>query len=147
MHVILAATDGSPSADRAVDFASALANAFRAKLILVNVMPIEFRVTFDANFKPTLDAEELRIVESLESNSQTLLAQAKKRIEANGLPGIDTVSRLGDPAETLLAIAAEQKDPVIVLGKHGHGRFAELLLGSMPHKLALHATCPVIVVP
>jgi len=109
MHVILAATDGSPSADRAVDFASALANAFRAKLILVNVMPIEFRVTFDANFKPTLDAEELRIVESLESNSQTLLAQAKKRIEANGLPGIDTVSRLGDPAETLLAIAAEQK--------------------------------------
>lgn len=53
--------------------------------------------------------------------------------------------RRGSLSGELLA-AAEGAD-LLVVGSRGHGGFMGLLLGSVSHQVAVHATCPVVIVP
>ncbi len=51
----------------------------------------------------------------------------------------------GTPAPTLLE-AAEGAD-LLVVGSRGRGGFTGLLLGSVSQQCALHAPCPLVIVP
>ena len=50
----------------------------------------------------------------------------------------------GDPAEEL--VRASKDAELIVVGSHGRGAFAQLLMGSVSSKLTHHAACPVVVI-
>lgn len=50
----------------------------------------------------------------------------------------------GHPA-AVLTEAARNAD-LLVVGSHGHGAFAGMLLGSVSHHCVHHASCPVLVV-
>ena len=50
----------------------------------------------------------------------------------------------GDPAEEL--VKASRDAELIVVGSHGRGAFAQLLMGSVSSKLTHHAACPVVVI-
>ncbi|MDE2228097.1 MAG: universal stress protein [Alphaproteobacteria bacterium] len=147
MRTILAATDGSGAADRAVDFAAALAKTCQASLVLVNVMAIESHMAFDAGFKAMLESERITVGEFLANESRMLLATAKPRAERIHGGAVETAARVGEAADTLIALASEYDNPLIVVGRRGHGRLVGLLLGSVSQKLVTHAPCPVLVVP
>jgi Universal stress protein family len=53
------------------------------------------------------------------------------------------ISELG-AAEALVALSREAE--LVVTGTRGYGGFTGMLLGSVSHKTAVHAPCPVIVV-
>ncbi|PSL57311.1 nucleotide-binding universal stress UspA family protein [Saccharothrix carnea] len=67
------------------------------------------------------------------------------RATVPGAPPVTEVTITGD-AGTALAQASRQAD-LLVVGTHGHGRLAELVLGSVAADCLRHATCPVVVVP
>jgi len=152
---ILAATDGSPGGAKAVAFAAAMARKFDEALLLLNVMP-EFDPDTgsyhgvdpgDTGLKRLLEAERMPLGEFLENASREILSAAKACAEAEGVSRIITVSRGGDPADVILAVAAEHASDVIAVGKRGRGRLAGLLLGSVSQKLVTLAPCVVLVVP
>jgi nucleotide-binding universal stress UspA family protein len=51
----------------------------------------------------------------------------------------------GDPAAEL--IAASRDADLLVVGSRGSGPVREFLMGSVSSKVALHAACPVVVIP
>lgn len=53
----------------------------------------------------------------------------------------------GPAAPTLIDVADDLHADLVVVGRRGHGGFAELLLGSVPHHLSHHCPRPVVIVP
>lgn len=152
MKGVLAATDGSESADRAIDVAADLARRAGCDLLLVNVAHLPPRDGYkledlDPGLRALMDAEKIPLAELYESMSHQILAKAVQRAEARHAPRIHTLSRNGEPVETILGIVEDRYMEFIVVGKRGLGRWTGLLHGSVSQKLATEAHCTVVVVP
>ena len=69
---------------------------------------------------------------------------------ANMLPpdsdSIQQVNEIGSPAEIILKTAEAVGADLIAVGARGQGRMAELVLGSVSHRVLMHATRPTLIV-
>ncbi len=69
---------------------------------------------------------------------------------ANMLPfdseTVKQVNEVGSPAEIILKTAHSAGADLIAIGARGHNRMAELLLGSVSHRVLMHATRPTLIV-
>lgn len=145
MKRILVATDGSDDANRAVDYAAALAKDTGAELVVANV--IGGYGLPDEIFNQFTRAQHGWLEDMLDSASAEILNSARARVQAAGVTGVQLESRRGDAAQILLRIADEKDVDTIVVGKRGTGRVSGMLLGSVSQKLVSLAPCVVIVVP
>jgi nucleotide-binding universal stress UspA family protein len=144
MKCVLVATDGSKSANRAVDYAAELAKVYGANLLIVNIiggydLPEKLFRTFTR-------AQQVWLEQEFESLSAEILKIARERARALGVT-VQLESRAGDAAQTIIELAQEKGVILIVVGKRGTGRIAGLLLGSVSQKLISLAPMPVTVVP
>jgi nucleotide-binding universal stress UspA family protein len=143
MKLIIAATDGSQAAERAVGIAADFVKTINAKLLIVNVS------------EDKLSTAQIRLIDrlrvsegdALEEISGRILSRAKSIAQKHGAANIETMTGSGHPAKVLLKIANTRRAYAIVVGKRGAGPFKELLLGSVSQKLASLAPCIVIVAP
>jgi nucleotide-binding universal stress UspA family protein len=141
MRLILVATDGSATADRAVDAAANLAKALSAKLLIITIGddPAAIR---------DIDAARAGegIGDILEARARRIVGAAADRVSGM-IAEVAVDVGWGDIAETILAIAKREKADMIVIGRRGLGRLTRLLMGSVSQKIVSLATCPVTVVP
>jgi nucleotide-binding universal stress UspA family protein len=144
MRLILVATDGSESANRAVDAAAKLAKRFDATLLIVNA--VDHNILAEDEISQFRKTEGISLGDALEAMSLAILTQAEDQARKH-LSSIQTVSRYDDPAKAVLEIAREKGVDAIVVGRRGRGQLAGLLLGSTSQKLVTLAACLVIVVP
>ena len=80
------------------------------------------------------------------SYGRSLLAEAEAEVFESGLDcPISTVIAPENPVR-LLTRLSEHAD-LLVVGSHGLGKQASLLLGSVAFRVAAHARCPVAVIP
>lgn len=142
MQHILAATDGSPGADRAIDVAAQCAKAFNGKLSIVTVGG-----TFSAPETRQLARAERDIADALEGILDQVLVEAAARARRVGISDVQVQTCWGDPAEAIMDVAKRDGVDAIVLGRRGRGRLAGLLLGSVSQKVMSLAPCTVVVVP
>ena len=125
MH-ILAGTDGSDGAARAVEFAARLSIDLKASLTIVHVVTVD---------DPPQDA----------NNDHASLA--RRRAEALGAVDVQSDSLAGnDVAEAIMEAAVRDEADLIVVGKRGLTRLTGLLLGSISQRLVSTAPCAVTVV-
>jgi nucleotide-binding universal stress UspA family protein len=175
MKRILVATDGSSHGLKAIAAAAKLASAENAALTIINVMDdrslsselvhfgedelagaMQARSSVlpanVANLYAELmwpDAVNLIERQSLllkEVVSENILVHSDDQARKAGAVEVQTLSKSGDPAAQILAAAESINADLIVLGRRGLGRIAELLLGSVSSKVLHHSRVNVLVV-
>lgn len=146
MKRIVAALDFSDASDAVVKTAGELAAALGTKLDLVHVLEPEPAYTA-YGFTP----EEFPAIHTFQKEAH---ARATKKLEdfRVHIPGVEVNSLethlvQGLPAQTLLKYAEEVGADLVVLGTHGHGVIASVLLGSVADALVRKARVPTLVVP
>ncbi len=134
---VLWATDGSETAAGALTYALGLAEPDKANLVVAHAREI---VVGRAGGYPVLaDEGELR-------------EQIGRQVEDLRSGGLDATfivrsCTAGNAAHTIVKIAEEVGADLIVVGTHGYGRVAGLLLGSVTQGLLHAGVCPVFAVP
>ncbi|MBP8294910.1 MAG: universal stress protein [Burkholderiales bacterium] len=142
---LLAATDGSELSTLAVDHAITLAQQLGAKLTLLHVAgqyPPPMLV--DGTVFPTLPQDEHEAAAA--AQSRQILDPCVARAEAAGV--VCTALHESDAAawHAIIEAAARVGCDVIVMGSHGRGGLASLLMGSQTRKVLHHTNLPVLVV-
>jgi nucleotide-binding universal stress UspA family protein len=138
MQKIVIATDGSPSAQEAVEFGLELAADEKAEPVFVHVVPaveavgVGFGVAAAWPHDPT------------EADRQPL-EEAAKLANAHGMLARTELLR-GNPADEIVTYADDIDADLIVMGSRGHGAVANALLGSVSHGVLHHARRPVLIV-
>jgi nucleotide-binding universal stress UspA family protein len=134
---ILLATDGSPNAEGAFQYARDLALREKAQVILVHA----FRSI------PTHLGEPWReqVIEKTVAHGEQVANHVAERLQEAGIDVIVEVLE-GPPADAILRVADVRQCDLIVMGNRGHGEVASLLLGSVSHRVVAHAHAPVLIV-
>lgn len=132
---VLWATDGSETAAKALPYAIALAG--RSRLVVVHVR--EIFVGRGGGYPVVADESELR---------ERIVAQVEA-LKGDGLDATFVVRTCtaGHAAHAIGDVARELEADLIVVGTHGYGRVAGLLLGSVTQGLLHSGVCPVLAVP
>src|SRR3954453_10813971 len=141
---VLVAYDGSPDADLALEHAVGLAQAFRARLARVSVIPPGPGVAWAA----PRGGRAAGGVRATHDASQQDLDQ-RLRAPADRIPDdLPLTTRLldGDPAREILRAAREGEHDLIVMGSRGRGRVTAALLGSVSNHVMHDAGVPVMIV-
>jgi len=145
MKTIVVAVDFSNATPGVLEMASRMAKAFGAELRLFHVIEPEPSYTaygFTPDEFPAMNAfqEEARRRATLKL--EELLTTVKI-----DLPNASTHLTEGSPLHALLDYVKESGADLVVLGAHGHGVIASLLLGSVAEGMVRKAAVPTLVVP
>ena len=140
---ILVAVDGSDESFHALRALGHLARA--EKLTVLNALDVP-RLAYPMGGEPrVMEDFSLSIQEVMREDSERLLNRIASLLPMNTGP-VSKEIETGTPAEAILAAAEKEKTDLIVLGSRGLGPVKELLLGSVSHRVATHASCPTLIV-
>jgi len=139
MGIIVVGVDGSEGADHALDFAISEAAIRGARLRLVSAWEIP----------PSVLASVVagrEFYEEFKDNAVTVAREAAARV-AELQPALEHEELVieGQAGRVLLDHSTDAD--LLVVGRRGHGTFREMLLGSISRQVAVHAKCPLVIVP
>lgn len=148
---IAVALDGSETAEIGLAMAVQLARTAGATLHLVDVVEPIWTSPYITSSPELLavDANQITELELLaEEDARSYLAATTERLRAEN-PGlqVDSVMRVGRPAEEIDRAATDLRADVVVVTSHGRGGIRRLVLGSVTTGLLQVGTHPLIVVP
>jgi nucleotide-binding universal stress UspA family protein len=144
MKTIVAAVDFSNATPGVLATAGKLAKTFGAQLHLIHI--IEPQVPFTAyGFTP----EEFPAMPLYDTQVRT---RAEKKLEElrqelGDVPGVNTQLVDGSPLHATIDYVEQAGADLVVLGSHGHGVVASLLLGSVAEGMVRKAIIPTLIVP
>ena len=140
VQTIAVGTDGSGTADKAVQFAIDLAARYEAKIVFLSAyVPVrEARLAREARDAP----EDVQWTINPAEDVDGVLRDCEERAEERGLQWASE-AREGDPAKMLVELAESNKADILVIGNKGMQR---KVLGSVPNTVSHNAGCSVLIV-
>lgn len=142
-NTIVVAYEGDDPSHATLDFATNLAKAQDANLVVAHVLewsPYSF-------LTPTeIEERHKRRAEELERAETAILAPVMKKLADSGVEAT-TALKYGNVAETLCKIAKDAGASQIVVGRNGGSGLSSRLFGSVTGALAQISPVPVTIVP
>jgi nucleotide-binding universal stress UspA family protein len=142
IKLILVPVDFSDTSEHALKYGRALAATFKSALHLLHVVQDPYTQPWTAeaaafNFGTLLEEWQREAHRHLEA---MMPAEERRAL------GAELVIRVGSPFLEIVQYAAEHHVDLIVMGTHGRGPVAHVLLGSVAEKTIRKAPCPVLTV-
>lgn len=139
---ILFATDFSPSAQHAQNYACEMAAKFGAELHALHVVLDPFPVPGPEGSWILADVSVPNLLKDAELELSTRMHAA----QIGGTNAIRSVV-VGKPFQEIIDYAKSHEIDLIVMGTHGYTGLAHMLLGSVAEKVVRLAPCAVLTVP
>jgi nucleotide-binding universal stress UspA family protein len=160
MDTIIVGYDGSEQAERALLRGAELAEALRARLVVVSVArpprptaslaadgPVEMPIPAPPGpitpGVPVPSPEEPQ--PAPEQLAEHQLGRARGSLASRRVD-VEYVAEVGEPTERLLALAAEREADLLVVGSREHGFLEHLLARPVDEAVAKRAACDVLLV-
>lgn len=140
---ILVPTDFGDAADAALTYARALARNFHASIDVLHVADDVAARMFAGEIYVGVPTEAQK---DIEAAARRQLDERLVDNDPNPLPVRSVVVTSNSPALTIVQYAKETNIDLIVMGTHGRGAMAHLLMGSVAEHVVRTAPCPVMVV-
>jgi len=134
---LLLATDGSDSAQAAIQEAIAIAKVCSSTLYVISVVEVN----------PEYEALAPQIVEKAEEETRKHLESIKARAAEDGIACEISAHQGEEPYKFIVNEAVQKKVDMIVMGSHGRTGLKRLMMGSVTARVIGHAPCKVMVVP
>jgi nucleotide-binding universal stress UspA family protein len=137
---IVVGTDGSETAECAVERAVEIAEPLGAKAHLVSA--------YEQSAAKAGGGFEVSRAEWMVSPGVTVESVLERAVGLFKVKGIETetYARKGDPADAILEVAQQVEADLIVVGSKGMRGAKRFLLGSVPNKISHEAPCDVMIV-
>ncbi|MBI5871063.1 MAG: universal stress protein [Actinobacteria bacterium] len=142
---ILVPTDGSERAERAADFAIALAKATGASLLFLNVID-EVPPAYAYEVESGAPIDVTAIDDLRQKFGEEAVAKLKDKAAADGVTAETSVVE-GHPWQEILTQVESQGADHIVIGSHGRRALAAAVLGNVAVNVIHGAKVPVTVIP
>jgi nucleotide-binding universal stress UspA family protein len=140
---ILVATDFSEPSDAALMYGRELAMRFGARLHVLHVAQNMYLSTFGAESYAAISPDLQRQVEDdAKRQLDDLLIDSDK----SGPPATGVVLTAVSPAFAIVDYARDHDVDLIVMGTHGRGAVAHLIMGSVAERVVRLSPCPVLTV-
>ena len=138
---ILVATDFSETAAAALDYAKALAEAFGASLQVLHVLEDPL-----PGWKPPGHVASVPIIrQHMEQDAADQMSKVLTDTERDKFRA-ELATTWGSPFVEIIRHAKTRDIDLIVMGTHGLGPIAHMLMGSVAEKVVRKAPCPVLTV-
>jgi nucleotide-binding universal stress UspA family protein len=140
---ILVPTDFGETCKIAVQYGRALAEAFGASLYLLNVLqepvvpggtPVGGYFSLSPDYRLKMEKGATEEMEKL------LTSDDRSKLQAQ------VFTKWGSPFVEIIRFAKTENIDLIVMGSHGMGPVAHMLMGSVAEKVVRKAPCPVLTV-
>jgi nucleotide-binding universal stress UspA family protein len=131
---VLVATDFEPASDAALVYGRALARNFGASLHLLHVAENQF-------LRPSPTDPAVIKAAYLRSLNERLTADDRGALGAHAALEVSD-----ETADAIVKYARLENIDLIVMGTHGRGAMAQVLVGSVAERVVRTAPCPVLTV-
>jgi nucleotide-binding universal stress UspA family protein len=140
VKTVAVGTDGSGTADKAVEFAIDMAARYDARIVFISAyVPVqEWRLQRERADAP----DDLQWSINPAEDVDATLRDCEERAEERGLRWASE-ARQGDPAKILVELAESNDADILVIGNKGMHR---KVLGSVPNSVSHNAPCSVMIV-
>lgn len=137
---ILVASDLSEPSENALKYGKALAEAFSASLHILHVLddPLVYGWTAEGYIASLKNVHAQMEKEATERLHKLLRDEERQEYRA------EMNIKWGRPFVEIIRYAREKDINLIVMGTHGRGAIAHMLLGSVAEKVVRKAPCPVL---
>lgn len=142
LRSVVAATDLSAPARRAVERAARLARSASASLTLVHA----FSGTSLDELRRWLDTDESGAVQSIHDDVRERLRELAGELGARHAINVDECTVTGDPVDVIVHVAQERQADLVVIGTLGSGFLRNRLVGSTAERVVRKSSRPVLMV-
>lgn len=130
--------DGSPAGAAALSWAASIAGASTSRLIVIHALDLGPAFA-TAGLDDTYEQTHERLAAAVDRDWCAPLREAGA--------AYSTVVEDGGAAVVLLAAVRSHDVDLLVVGRHAHGSFPGMAMGSVAHRALGFAPCPTVVVP
>lgn len=129
---ILVPVDLSANSQRAVDYATDLAQKYNSSLLVLHVIPIGEFVRAMGTFGPDFPEPVQKQIDTLKSQSYAWLEKIKKSAESLGVKvSIDVHVSTNSIVKSITDHADRQNVDIVIMGTRGETDVSKMLIGSV----------------
>lgn len=142
---ILVPHDFSSSANHALAIARDEAKAHGSKILVLHVIDLPGQFALDTVILPDANGVPISAKDYAVRQADAHLADLRARLAKDGAT-ITPFIRTGKPTDEIIQFATENAVDLIIMGTHGRGGLAHMLIGSVTERVVRTSTVPVLTI-